>query len=193
MPHRGKRHKSFRSQKKHSETGTGTEKYEQLELPLVIDDTTLIPSLIQRATQESESSTPESVHISKSQTLNGKPTICNPCLQTENLVFEVGSGLNYKRKGLLSILGQVLSGDVKEVVVCHKDRLVRFGLDLIEWLCQQKDCQLVVLNRSDLSPEREMVEDILAIVHVFSCRLYGLRKYKSAIKKDSSLPRNDTS
>jgi len=106
------------------------------------------------------------------------------------LIKEVGSGLNYKRKGFLSLLGQVLSGNVREVVVCHKDRLVRFGLDLIEWLCQQKDCQLVVLNRSDLSPEREMVEDILAIVHVFSCRLYGLRKYKSSIKEDPSLSRS---
>jgi predicted site-specific integrase-resolvase len=106
------------------------------------------------------------------------------------LVKEVGSGLNYRRKGLLSLLGQVLSGNVREVVVCHKDRLVRFGFDLIEWLCQQKDCKLVVLNRSDLSPEREMVEDILAIVHVFSCRLYGLRKYNSAIKEDPSLSRN---
>ncbi len=85
MPHREKRHKSFRSRKKHSETGIETEKYRQLELPLVIDDTTSTPSLIQTAPQESESSTPESVHISKSQTLNGKPTICNPCSQTENL------------------------------------------------------------------------------------------------------------
>lgn len=75
------------SEKTRLVTGTETEKYEQLELPLVIDDTTLIPSLILLATQESESSTPESVHISKSQTLNGKPTICNPCSQTENLVI----------------------------------------------------------------------------------------------------------
>ncbi len=106
------------------------------------------------------------------------------------IIKDIGSGLNYKRKGLLSLLGQVLSGNVREVVVCHKDRLVRFGFDLIKWFCQQQNCQLVVLNRSDLSPEREMVEDILAIVQVFSCRLYGLRKYKSVIKEDSDLPRD---
>lgn len=106
------------------------------------------------------------------------------------IIKDIGSGLNYKRKGLLSLLGQVLSGNVREVVVCHKDRLARFGFDLIEWFCQQQNCQLVVLNRSDLSPEREMVEDILAIVEVFSCRLYGLRKYKSVIKEDSDLPRD---
>ena len=110
---------------------------------------------------------------------------------TDGLIIkDIGSGLNYKRKGLLSLLGQVLSGNVREVVVCHKDRLVRFGFDLIEWFCQQQNCQLVVLNKRDLSPEPEMVEDILAIVQVFSCRLYGLRKYKSVIKEDSDLPTN---
>jgi len=59
-------------------------------------------------------------------------------LFTDGLIIkDIGSGLNYKRKGLLSLLGQVLSGNVREVVVCHKDRLVRFGFDLIEWFCQQ--------------------------------------------------------
>ncbi|BDT14880.1 transposase [Limnospira platensis NIES-39] len=110
---------------------------------------------------------------------------------TDGLIIkDIGSGLNYKRKGLLSLLGQVLSGNVREVVVSHQDRLVRFGFDLIEWFCQQQNCQLVVLNKRDLSPEPEMVEDILAIVHVFSCRWYGLRKYKSVIKEDSDLPRD---
>lgn len=106
---------------------------------------------------------------------------------------DIGGGLNFKRKGLLSLLGQVMSGDISTVVVAHQDRLARFGVDLIKWICEQNDCQLVVLNRSELSPEREMVEDILAIIHVFSCRLYGLRKYKSHIKEDPSLPRNQTS
>jgi predicted site-specific integrase-resolvase len=103
------------------------------------------------------------------------------------VVTEIGSGLNFKRKGLLSVLGRVMSGDVKEVVVTYSDRLVRFGTDLIRWLCEQNNCQLVVLNKVDLSPERELVEDILAIVHVFSCRLYGLRKYKRQIQEDPSL------
>jgi len=106
------------------------------------------------------------------------------------LFKDLGGGLNFKRKGLLSLLGQVLSGDIREIVVCHQDRLARFGVDLLRWICEQQDCLLVVLSRSALSPDREMVEDILAIIHVFSCRLYGLRKYKSAIKEDSSLPGN---
>jgi len=106
------------------------------------------------------------------------------------LFKDIGGGLNFKRKGLEALLGQVLSGDIREVVICHQDRLARFGVDLIRWICEQQNCRLVVLSRCDLSADREMVEDILAIIHVFSCRLYGISKYKSVIKEDSSLPGN---
>jgi putative resolvase len=109
------------------------------------------------------------------------------------LYKDIGGGLNFKRKGLLSLLESVLSGNVESIVVGHQDRLARFGVDLIRWICEQKDCQLVVLSRTELSPERELVEDILSIIHGFSCRLYGLRKYKSTIKEDTSLPRVETS
>ena len=94
---------------------------------------------------------------------------------------------------MLALLGQVMSGDISTIVVRNQDRLARFGGDLIKWLCEQNNCQLMVLSRNELSPEREMVEDILAIIHVFSCRLYSRRKYKSAIKEDSSLPGNQAS
>ncbi|MCV3215560.1 IS607 family transposase [Plectonema radiosum NIES-515] len=104
------------------------------------------------------------------------------------VIKEVGSGLNYNRKKLKAILERVMSGDVKQVVVGHKDRLARFGFELLRWICELNDTELVVCNNTELSPEREMVEDILAIVHVFSCRLYGLRKYKTQIKEDKTLP-----
>ena len=109
------------------------------------------------------------------------------------LITDIASGLNFKRKGLRSILENVRSGNVGSIIVAHKDRLARFGFELIEWLCQLDGTKIVVLNQDNLSPEREMVEDILAIVHVFSCRLYGLRKYKTKIKEDSDLPRASTS
>jgi putative resolvase len=105
------------------------------------------------------------------------------------LVTDIASGLNFKRKGLRSILETVRTGNVGSIIVAHKDRLARFGFELIEWLCQLDGTKIVVLNQDNLSPEREMVEDILAIVHVFSCRLYGLRKYKTKIQEDSDLPR----
>jgi len=95
--------------------------------------------------------------------------------------------LNFKRKGLLALLERVLSGDVGMVVVANKDRLCRFGFELIAWLSKLQSCEILVLNNHVLSPEREMLEDVLAIIHVFSCRLYGLRKYKKHIKEDADL------
>jgi excisionase family DNA binding protein len=108
------------------------------------------------------------------------------------LIAEVGGGLNYKRKKFISILERVMSGDVERIVVAYKDRIARFGFDFFAWLCAKHACELVVLNQVELSPEREMVEDILAILHCFSARLYGLRKYRTQIAKDSDLPQSAT-
>jgi putative resolvase len=106
------------------------------------------------------------------------------------LITDIASGLNFKRAGLRAVLERVRQSDVGVIVVAHKDRLARFGFDLIQWLCELDGAKIVVLNQDGLSPERELVEDLLAIVHVFSCRLYGLRKYKSAIKEDPDLPKS---
>jgi excisionase family DNA binding protein len=103
------------------------------------------------------------------------------------VIRDIGSGLNFKRKGLLALLERVLSGDIGMVVVANKDRLCRFGFDLISWLAERRGCKILVLNNHVLSPEREMLEDVLAIIHVFSCKLYGLRKYKQKIKEDLDL------
>ena len=106
------------------------------------------------------------------------------------IVSEIGGGLNFKRKKLLALLERIFKGDVRMVVVAHKDRLARFGFDLYEWLCEQNRCDLVVLNETVLSPERELTEDLLAILHCFSSRLYGLRKYKSQVQEDPDLPKS---
>ncbi|GAB1538669.1 IS607-like element ISTko1 family transposase [Scytonema sp. NUACC21] len=103
------------------------------------------------------------------------------------VIKDIGSGLNFKRKGLLALLERVLSGDIGMVVVANKDRLCRFGFDLIAWLAERSGCKVLVLNNNILSPEREMLEDVLAIIHVFSCKLYGLKKYKQKIKEDPDL------
>jgi predicted site-specific integrase-resolvase len=99
------------------------------------------------------------------------------------VIKEVAGGLNLRRKGLLSLLGRVLKGDIKVIVVAHKDRLARFGFDLIEWLCETHDCQVVVLNQDSLSPHQELVADIIAILHSFSSRLYSLRKHTKQIQQ----------
>ncbi|XZN99381.1 MAG: IS607 family transposase [Microcoleus sp.] len=100
------------------------------------------------------------------------------------VVKEVGGGLNLRRKGLINILGRVLRGDIAIIVVAHKDRLARFGFDIIEWLCEQFDCQIVVLNQISLSPHTELVQDIVAILHSFSSRLYSIRRLENQIKQE---------
>jgi len=105
------------------------------------------------------------------------------------VVFDIASGLNFKRKGLDSVLERVLSGKVEEVVVAHKDRLCRFGFELFESIARFHNTRIVVLDAAQESPQAELVRDLLSIIHVFSCRLYGLRKYSKQIKEDSDLPK----
>lgn len=100
------------------------------------------------------------------------------------IVKEVGGGLNLRRKGLITLLGRVLLHDVAVIVVAHKDRLARFGFDIIEWLCEQFDCKIVVLNQVSLSEHAELVQDILAILHSASSRLYSIRRIENQIKKE---------
>jgi predicted site-specific integrase-resolvase len=104
------------------------------------------------------------------------------------LIEDTGSGLNFGRKGFNALLELILSGHVSEVVVAYKDRLCRFGFELIESIAEKHHCNIVVLDESKLSPQAELVNDLLSIIHIFSCRLYGLRKYSRQIKEDSDLP-----
>ena len=103
------------------------------------------------------------------------------------LIQDIGSGLNFKRKGLTALLELMLSGNVEEVVIAHKDRLCRFGFDLISNIAARSNTRIVVLDDVKQSPHEELVQDLLSIIHVFSCRLYGLRRYSDKIKKDPNL------
>ena len=104
------------------------------------------------------------------------------------IVRDIGSGLNFKRKGLLAILERLHQGDKLRVVVAYRDRLARFGTELIETLLERNGGELVVLNQRDLSPEEELTTDLLAILTVFSARVNGLRRYRKEIKEDKTLP-----
>ncbi len=101
----------------------------------------------------------------------------------DEAVTEIGGGLNLKRKQFVRIMALVESRAIHTLVIAHKDRLARFGMDWFEHFLEQHDCKLVVINNEALSPESEMVQDLMAIVHCFSCRLYGLRRYKKLIKE----------
>ena len=98
-------------------------------------------------------------------------------------VKEVGGGLNFRRKHFLRILDAVVLGRIERLIVAHRDRLCRFGFEMIEHLCRTHDCDLVVMNQESLSPEQEMVQDMLSIVHCFSARLYGLRNYRKSLRQ----------
>ena len=104
------------------------------------------------------------------------------------VISDVGSGLNFRRKGLLAILERVHQGAKLRIVVAYRDRLARFGTELIETLLERNGGELVVLNQRDLSPEEELTTDLLAILTVFGARVNGLRRYRKEIKEDTSLP-----
>jgi putative resolvase len=94
---------------------------------------------------------------------------------------EIGGGMNFKRKIFLEIIDLIERGEIAKLIIAHKDRLVRFGFDFFEIFAAKHGCQIVVVNQEQLSPQQEMVEDLMTIVHCFSSRLYGLRNYKTLI------------
>ena len=101
------------------------------------------------------------------------------------LVKDIGSGLNFKRAGLRRILDATVKGDVGQIVVTYRDRLCRFGYELIDYMVKTySNGEIVVLSEPDTSKEKELVDDLLSIITVFSARSYGLRKYKREISKD---------
>jgi putative resolvase len=95
----------------------------------------------------------------------------------DEVICEIGGGLNFKRRDFLRMLFDAIDGKVGLIGVAHKDRLCRFAFELIETLLSRNGCQLIVANQVSLSPTQELVEDMLAIVHCFSCRIYGSRTY----------------
>lgn len=99
------------------------------------------------------------------------------------IITDIGSGINFKRKGLKTILESAITGDCILLYIAHKDRLCRFGYDLIEWIIARTGGQIVVQNEDSLSPEQELTRDLLTILHVFSCRMHGLRNYRKQINK----------
>lgn len=104
-------------------------------------------------------------------------------IAVDNWLSEIGGGLNFKRKIFLQLIKDIEAGEIKHILIAHKDRLTRFGFDLIGWFADQHDCKITVVNQEQLSPQEELVEDLMSIIHTFSCRLYGLRSYKKKIKE----------
>lgn len=112
-------------------------------------------------------------------------------IKVDEWISEIGSGLNFKRKKWNVLLDEIEMGKVKSLIVAHKDRFVRFGFEWYESFLQKHGCELEVINMESLSPQEEMTKDLMTIIHVFSSRLYGLRRYKDKIKQIIKDEEND--
>lgn len=106
------------------------------------------------------------------------------------IVTDIGSGLNYKKKGLLELIHLIETEQVERLVLNYKDRLLRFGSEIIFEMCKYHDVEVVIVSEEESkSYEEELVEDVLSIITVFSSKLYGSRshKNKSIIEKNKEL------
>jgi len=102
-------------------------------------------------------------------------------LANVEFVEEVGGGLNFKRKKFLVLMEEIGRREIKTLVLAHRDRLTRFGFEWFEHYAKAHGCEVLLLNQERLSPEQEMVQDLMTIVHCFSSRLYGLRNYRKKL------------
>jgi putative resolvase len=108
------------------------------------------------------------------------------------LVTDCGSGINWKRKGLQTILESTMRGEVQEVVVAHRDRLCRFAFELIEFIMVSNKAKLIVLDAENgKSREQELADDVLSIINIYTCRKNGTRRYNKD-KKSENLSNTST-
>jgi predicted site-specific integrase-resolvase len=99
---------------------------------------------------------------------------------THEIIQDLGSGMNYQKKGLRLLIKRLCSGEVGRLVVTHKDRLLRFGAELVFALCEHFGAEVVIINRSEeANYEEDLVQDVLEIITVFSARLYGSRSHQN--------------
>lgn len=96
------------------------------------------------------------------------------------VIQDLGSGMNYQKKGLKTLINMILEKKISRLVLTHKDRLLRFGAELIFTLCEIKQIEVLIINKgSEISFEEELAQDVLEIITVFSARLYGSRSKKN--------------
>src|SRR5713226_794537 len=103
-------------------------------------------------------------------------------ITVDEWMSDIGSGLNYKRKQFNRLMELIELGQVRRLIIAHRDRLVRFGYEYFEAFCERHHTELVVINGEAMSPEQELVRDLIAIVTGFSARLHGLRSYRKVLK-----------
>ena len=96
-----------------------------------------------------------------------------------DIITDIGSGINYTKKGILSLIDKINKKEVDVIVVLYKDRLLRFGFELVEYFARINNVKIEVLDKKNKTEDEELVEDLIQIITVFSCRLQGRRKSKT--------------
>jgi predicted site-specific integrase-resolvase len=107
------------------------------------------------------------------------------------VITDIGSGINYNKKGLNQLIDMITNLEVEKIVILHKDRLLRFGFEIIENLCNKYGTTIEIIDNTEKTGDQELVEDLIQIVTVFSCRLQG-KKANNAKKIIKELLKNDT-
>lgn len=102
----------------------------------------------------------------------------------DEYLSDIGSGIDFKRKNFLKIINMIEKREISELIITHKDRLTRFGFDLIEERCNVNNVKLTVINLEKSSPEKELIDELMDVLDIFSNRICDLRKYKKIIKGD---------
>nr|DAQ68684.1 MAG TPA: hypothetical protein [Caudoviricetes sp.] len=95
------------------------------------------------------------------------------------IITDIGSGINYKKKGLQTLLKRINNRDVSKIVILYKDRLVRFGYEMIEYICQLNNVEIEIIDNTEYIKEQELTDDLIQIITVFANRLYGQRSKKT--------------
>ena len=95
------------------------------------------------------------------------------------IISDIGSGINYKKKGLKELLKLITQNKVEKVVILYKDRLLRFGFELVEYIANLYNCEIEIIDNTEKSEQQELVEDLVQIITVFSCKLQGKRANKA--------------
>ena len=151
------------------------------------------PKLKLKIKLETEYSMPESVQLIKQKTSQDKSNSCNQDIQQINSSKDIGSGLNWKRPGLETLLERIYQEGISEIVVAYKDRLCRFGFELFEWICQKHNTKILVLNHVSETEDRtkELAEDLFSIVTVFVAKNNGLRASKNRQNRIKSQKNQD--
>ena len=108
-----------------------------------------------------------------------------------DVITDIGSGINYNKKGLNQLIDMITNSEIEKIVILYKDTLLRFGFEIIETLCNKYGTIIEIIDNTERTEEQELVEDLIQIVTVFSCRLQGKRANK-AKKMIKELLENDT-